>query len=83
MPDTGEHFHAQAAVERVRHHAGGAKLDTLEIFGALQQRVLAVVVDCRGRFESDGVFHAYVNDGPDTVDTLAWVANERWVSNRW
>lgn len=42
----------------------------------------AVVVDCRGRFESEGVFHAYVNDGPDTVDTLAWVANERWCNGR-
>ena len=47
-----------------------------------QRGYAAVVVDCRGRYESEGVFHAYVNDGPDTVDTLAWVANERWCNGR-
>jgi len=36
-----------------------------------------VVQDCRGRFESEGVFHAYFPDIEDGYDTLEWVAANR------
>ena len=41
----------------------------------------AVVVDCRGRYESDGVFTAWEQDGADAHDTLTWAA-ERAVVQR-
>lgn len=47
-----------------------------------QRGYAAVVVDCRGRFESEGRFHAYVDDGTDTVDALSWAANEPWCNGR-
>jgi hypothetical protein len=32
------------------------------------------VQDCRGRFESEGVFHAYLPEIEDGYDTLEWAA---------
>jgi hypothetical protein len=37
-----------------------------------------VIQDCRGRFDSQGVFTKYVNEGPDGVDTLAWILAQPW-----
>ena len=34
----------------------------------------AVVVDVRGRYESDGQFTAWTKDGVDAQDTLTWAA---------
>jgi putative CocE/NonD family hydrolase len=42
----------------------------------------AVVVDVRGRYESDGEFDAWVNDGADAHDTLTWAAGEGWCNGR-
>ena len=37
-----------------------------------------VVQDCRGRFESEGAFHAYLPEIEDGYDTLEWVASQAW-----
>lgn len=42
----------------------------------------AVVQDCRGKFESEGVFEAYRDDGPDGRDTLAWLAAQPWCDGK-
>ncbi len=42
----------------------------------------AVVVDVRGRYESDGEFTAWLYDGPDAQDTLTWAAGEEWCNGR-
>ncbi len=42
----------------------------------------AVVVDVRGRYESEGAFTAWVHDGPDAHDTLTWAAGEQWCNGR-
>ena len=41
-----------------------------------QRGYATVSQDCRGKYESEGTFYAYLPDGPDTVDTLEWVANQ-------
>jgi len=41
-----------------------------------------VVQDCRGRFESEGVFHAYFPDIEDGYDTLEWVAGQQWCDGK-
>jgi hypothetical protein len=47
------------------------------------QRGYAVVVqDCRGKFESEGVFYAYVHDGDDAYDTLDWIAAQPWCNGK-
>jgi uncharacterized protein len=42
----------------------------------------AVVVDVRGRYESDGHFTAWERDGEDAHDTLTWAAGEQWCNGR-
>ena len=42
----------------------------------------AVVVDVRGRYESDGEFTAWEHDGVDAYDTVTWAAGEQWSNGR-
>jgi len=39
---------------------------------------VAVLVDVRGRGDSDGEFAPYRNDGPDGADVIEWVAAQDW-----
>ena len=39
---------------------------------------VAVLVDVRGRGDSDGIFQPYRNDGPDGADVIEWVAAQEW-----
>ena len=47
-----------------------------------QRGYAAVVVDVRGRYESDGRFTAWENDGRDAHDSLTWAAAEPWCNGR-
>ena len=47
-----------------------------------QRGYAAVVVDVRGRYESEGVFTAWEHDGQDAHDTLTWTAGEQWSNGR-
>jgi len=38
--------------------------------------------DCRGRFESEGSFHPYNNEGQDGYDTLDWIRKQPWSNGR-
>lgn len=40
------------------------------------------IVDDRGRFESEGVFYAYHDDGRDGHDTIEWVGNQPWCNGK-
>lgn len=47
------------------------------------KRGYAVVVeDNRGKFESEGTFYAYRDDGRDGHDTLAWIARQPWYDGK-
>src|SRR6478672_4147914 len=41
-----------------------------------------VIQDDRGKFESEGVFYAYHDDGPDGHDSLEWIANQPWCDGK-
>jgi uncharacterized protein len=47
-----------------------------------QRGYAAVVVDVRGRYESEGTFTAWEHDGRDAHDTLTWAAGEQWSNGR-
>jgi putative CocE/NonD family hydrolase len=47
-----------------------------------QRGYAAVVVDVRGRYESEGRFVAWERDGRDAHDTLTWAAAEQWSNGR-
>jgi putative CocE/NonD family hydrolase len=47
------------------------------------RRGYAVAIqDCRGRFESEGTFYAYHDDGPDGDDAISWVAEQPWCNGK-
>ena len=41
-----------------------------------------VIQDDRGRFESEGTFYAYHDDGRDGHDTLEWIASQPWCDGK-
>ena len=42
----------------------------------------AVLVDVRGRGDSEGEFDPYRHDGPDGADVIAWAAEQEWCTGR-
>ncbi|MBM4408945.1 MAG: CocE/NonD family hydrolase [Chloroflexi bacterium] len=41
-----------------------------------------VMVDCRGRFDSDGDFRPFLAEAEDGEDTIAWAAAQPWSNGR-
>jgi uncharacterized protein len=41
-----------------------------------------VIQDCRGRFDSEGSYEPFVNEGPDGFDTQEWVGQQDWCDGR-
>jgi putative CocE/NonD family hydrolase len=60
--------------DNVLHRAGHP-----ELYERLAQRGYIVAFnDCRGRFNSDGVFRPYFDEASDGYDTVEWVAAQDW-----
>ena len=38
--------------------------------------------DIRGRYESEGAFHAFPNEAQDGYDTCAWICEQPWSTGR-
>ena len=43
---------------------------------------IAVVQDCRGRYESEGAFVPYDSEGQDGFDTIEWLTKQDWCDGR-
>ena len=43
-----------------------------------QRGYVYVVQDCRGRYDSEGVFYAYHDDARDGYDTQEWIGGQPW-----
>ena len=41
-----------------------------------------VLQDCRGRFDSEGVYVPFRNEGPDGFDTQEWIGRQPWSTGR-
>ena len=41
-----------------------------------------VLVDCRGRYGSEGVFTKYANEADDGFDVMAWLVQQDWCDGR-
>jgi uncharacterized protein len=41
-----------------------------------------VAQDTRGRYKSEGVWHMLTDDGPDGVDTAAWIGQQPWSNGK-
>ncbi len=77
-PDARGRF--PALLMRTPYGNGGPGSDTGHYFAS---RGYAVVLqDVRGRFESEGVFDAMQNEGPDGYDTQLWLGEQPWCNGR-
>jgi putative CocE/NonD family hydrolase len=57
--------------------------DNEKTFNEAVKRGYAMVIqDVRGRFESEGEFFAYRNEGKDGYDTIEWAARQPWSDRR-
>jgi len=57
--------------------------DNEKTFNEAVKRSYAMVIqDVRGRFESEGEFVAYLNEGKDGYDTIEWAALQPWSDGR-
>ncbi len=41
-----------------------------------------IVQDCRGRFDSEGVYRAFIDDMEDGYDTVEWAASQPWSNSK-
>src|SRR5437588_5437226 len=54
----------------------------LDVIRAAQRGYNVMIVDCRGRFASDGVFTCFVDEARDGYDTIEWAARQAWADGQ-
>jgi uncharacterized protein len=54
----------------------------LDAIRAAQRGYNVMIVDCRGRFASDGVFTCFVDEANDGYDTIEWAARQAWADGQ-
>lgn len=70
-----------AILERTPYNKLGANLVLSAKYFA-SHGYAVVLQDVRGRYESDGEFYPFGNEGPDGVETLAWIRTQPWCDGR-
>jgi putative CocE/NonD family hydrolase len=46
------------------------------------QGYAVVIQDCRGRYDSDGTYYPFVNEGEDGYDTQEWIGRQPWSNGK-
>ncbi|MCH7606814.1 MAG: CocE/NonD family hydrolase [Chloroflexi bacterium] len=59
-----------------------AEVRVLEASFFTTRGYVTVVQDCRGRYQSEGGFTKYVEEGPDGFDTVEWLAQQPWCNGK-
>ena len=54
----------------------------LDAIRAAQRGYNVMIVDCRGRFASDGIFTCFVDEARDGYDTIEWAAHQPWADGQ-
>lgn len=54
----------------------------LDVSQAVDRGYAVVTQDCRGRFESGGIFTPFLNEASDGEDTVAWAAAQNWCNGQ-
>ena len=58
------------------HRKGGSGVSYVK------QGYAVVVQDCRGKYDSGGVFTPLADEARDGQDTIAWIADQKWCNGR-
>src|SRR5205085_8954158 len=54
----------------------------LDVIRAAERGYNVIIVDCRGRFASDGVFTCFFDEAHDGYDTIEWAARQAWADGQ-
>jgi uncharacterized protein len=73
-PESGGPF----PVVLMRSPYGNFDKDTKPVKQYVEHGYAAVAQDCRGRFESQGVWDPFLSESADGHDTILWVAAQPW-----
>ena len=65
-------------VYRTPYGKDAAQRDYSTFKHAVDRGYAVVVQDVRGRFQSEGAFRPYENEGRDGYDTIEWAAGQSW-----
>ncbi|OOF57338.1 CocE/NonD family hydrolase [Rodentibacter myodis] len=69
----------KSAHSRSEIQLDGKKISREKMAKAFTQREMVVVFqDCRGRYNSEGTFTKYINEGEDGFDTYRWIMAQPW-----
>jgi len=63
-------------------YSKGSRAETAFVRAAVQRGYAVVVQDVRGRYQSDGVFDPYRQEGRDGRDSIEWLAAQPWCNGR-
>ncbi len=82
QPTPGEsHGPAPVLLQRTSYGRNAeARMEEARFFAG--RGYVVVVQDCRGRYESEGGFSKYVDEGPDGYDTVEWIARQPWCNGK-
>jgi predicted acyl esterase len=79
-PRGGERF--PVLVYRTPYGKREAAEDYRTHLEAVKREYVVVLQDVRGRYESDGIFNPYRNEGADGYDTIEWAARQAWSNGK-
>jgi uncharacterized protein len=54
----------------------------LDAIRSAQRGYNVLIVDCRGRFASDGIFTCFADEARDGYDTIEWAADQPWTDGQ-
>ena len=71
-----------AIIARLPYNKDALLLQSFEIEAvrAAEAGYAVVYQDTRGRYQSEGQFYPFINEGDDGFDTIEWVASQPWCS---
>lgn len=69
-------------LSRTPYGKGRAKSREKRELKYLQSGYVRVVQDCRGRFDSEGEYRAFIDDMNDGYDTVEWIAAQPWCDGK-
>lgn len=69
-------------VERTPYGKGAFLANTPTGADYAKRGYALVVQDVRGRYNSEGVFLSYSQEGPDGLDTMQWIHDQPWCNRR-
>lgn len=77
-PDAGPH----PTIMELTPYSNNSPATMTEAWRFVQRGYVFVTVDARGRYDSEGEFAPFRQDGPDGADLMTWIARQSWSNGK-